>query len=394
MFVGMFGVVGLSLTLKDAFTPAGDSWFIAFYIAVRIVLLALYARAAWHVPLARAYCMQYVIGLSVSSLMLAASLLLPPPARYIVWAGSLIVEFAIPFLNLRATRMIPIDRSHIPERLGLFTILVLGEAVIATATGAASAERTLATFATAAAGFAIAAAIWWINFDFVEDNAIRSNSLFRRFVYLYSHFFMVASIVAIGVGIEHAIIESYDYYLHMPSIALAAGGIAVFLTVTTIVRLVTGVRKMAYVRVVSIVLSLIVLAVGQYLPPTAVVAALFLILCSNIWAESRFSSEHSAEEEFEPHLVPCEHEADMVVHEPRKNVGCEECHKNNYKWVHLRLCRTCGHTGCCDSSAYKHASKHFAETGHPIISSQEAGENWAWCYVDERFVPDSQNHLR
>ena len=63
--------------------------------------------------------------------------------------------------------------------------------------------------------------------------------------------------------------------------------------------------------------------------------------------------------------------------------GCEECLKTGDTWVHLRLCLTCGHVGCCDSSKNKHATKHFHATRHPIIKSFEPGEDWGWCYVDQ-----------
>lgn len=63
--------------------------------------------------------------------------------------------------------------------------------------------------------------------------------------------------------------------------------------------------------------------------------------------------------------------------------GCEECLVLGDEWVHLRLCRTCGHVGCCDASPNKHATKHFLQTRHPIIRSFEPGERWNWCYVDE-----------
>ncbi|MEA2673428.1 MAG: hypothetical protein QOI92_620, partial [Chloroflexota bacterium] len=63
--------------------------------------------------------------------------------------------------------------------------------------------------------------------------------------------------------------------------------------------------------------------------------------------------------------------------------GCEDCLRIGGWWVHLRLCMTCGHVGCCDSSPNQHASKHAHETGHPIIRSQEPGEDWMWCYLDE-----------
>jgi uncharacterized UBP type Zn finger protein len=63
--------------------------------------------------------------------------------------------------------------------------------------------------------------------------------------------------------------------------------------------------------------------------------------------------------------------------------GCEDCLRIGDTWVHLRLCLSCGHVGCCDSSKNKHATKHFHGTKHPLMRSLEPGETWGWCYVDE-----------
>ncbi|GLY27993.1 hypothetical protein Kisp02_13580 [Kineosporia sp. NBRC 101731] len=63
--------------------------------------------------------------------------------------------------------------------------------------------------------------------------------------------------------------------------------------------------------------------------------------------------------------------------------GCEDCLKSGGTWVHLRLCRECGHMGCCDSSPSKHATAHFHSTEHPIVQSAEPGEDWLWCFRDE-----------
>lgn len=65
--------------------------------------------------------------------------------------------------------------------------------------------------------------------------------------------------------------------------------------------------------------------------------------------------------------------------------GCEECVKMGDTWVHLRVCMACGHTGCCDESKNKHATKHYHATKHPVIRSDQPGETWGWCYVDEVF---------
>ena len=75
---------------------------------------------------------------------------------------------------------------------------------------------------------------------------------------------------------------------------------------------------------------------------------------------------------------------------PRAN-GCEECLRTGESWVHLRLCLSCGHVGCCDDSKNKHASAHFRKTQHPIVRSFEPGESWGWCFVDEAFFDEVPN---
>ena len=70
--------------------------------------------------------------------------------------------------------------------------------------------------------------------------------------------------------------------------------------------------------------------------------------------------------------------------------GCEECMKTGDHWVHLRMCLTCGHVGCCDNSRNRHATQHFDATQHPLIVSMEANEDWMWCYLDETVIPIRQ----
>ena len=78
----------------------------------------------------------------------------------------------------------------------------------------------------------------------------------------------------------------------------------------------------------------------------------------------------------------CTHLDYVRTDEPNSS-GCEECLAMGDTWVHLRLCRTCGHVGCCDSSKNKHATRHFHAARHPIMTSLEPGEDWSWCFVDE-----------
>ena len=83
----------------------------------------------------------------------------------------------------------------------------------------------------------------------------------------------------------------------------------------------------------------------------------------------------------------CEHVDSIVAVTPGAD-GCEECLAIGQAWVHLRLCESCGHVGCCDDSPGRHATKHFRETRHPVIRSFEPGETWGWCYIDEAFFEE------
>jgi uncharacterized UBP type Zn finger protein len=82
-------------------------------------------------------------------------------------------------------------------------------------------------------------------------------------------------------------------------------------------------------------------------------------------------------------MAECTHLGEIRNVVPHTTAGCEDCLKIGSTWVHLRLCMTCGHVGCCDSSPNRHASKHFQHDHHPIVRSFEPGEDWGWCYVDQ-----------
>jgi uncharacterized UBP type Zn finger protein len=78
----------------------------------------------------------------------------------------------------------------------------------------------------------------------------------------------------------------------------------------------------------------------------------------------------------------CTH-LDQIKDVPPSGDGCVECLQTGDWWVHLRMCSTCGHIGCCDDSPNRHATKHYHTTKHPIIRSFEPDEEWYYCYPDE-----------
>lgn len=79
---------------------------------------------------------------------------------------------------------------------------------------------------------------------------------------------------------------------------------------------------------------------------------------------------------------PCMHLDQIHAVRPR-TAGCEECLRDGTPWVHLRICMSCGHVGCCDSSPHTHATAHWHATQHPIMRSLEPGETWGWCFAEQ-----------
>lgn len=86
--------------------------------------------------------------------------------------------------------------------------------------------------------------------------------------------------------------------------------------------------------------------------------------------------------------MTCKHSNQITPNVMAKTLGCEECEKSGQLWVSLRVCLTCGHVGCCNSSIGKHAQQHAKDTNHPIVQSKEPGETWVYCYVDQDYLDD------
>ncbi|MFH8365647.1 UBP-type zinc finger domain-containing protein [Streptomyces sp. NPDC018031] len=86
-------------------------------------------------------------------------------------------------------------------------------------------------------------------------------------------------------------------------------------------------------------------------------------------------------------MSECPHMIELPRPEPDPlSDTCTECHAAGSHPVQLRLCLSCGHVGCCDSSPYRHATEHYRTTGHPVMRTIEPGEQWRWCYPDERLI--------
>lgn len=208
---GMLGSAVVAVSLSDG--VADDSSLFAGAFAAMFALLAvLYAHAGRTLPEIRAFCWWFVAGSSIGAVLWLASLAVPAPGRYGFWAVAVVANALIsgPIAYARVAA-VPQQVSHMPERFGLFAIVVLGESLLAVVNGIEAAEWDVASVVTAVAGFVIAASIWWVYFGGFDEDAIDraiaggTNTQVRSFLYGYGHLLLYAAIAASGVGVQMAV---------------------------------------------------------------------------------------------------------------------------------------------------------------------------------------------
>src|SRR5919201_4065043 len=205
-FLGMFGVAALATTVPAAFDGRGNAFALA-YACIRVVLVVLYLRARRHVEPARGLANWFMLMFSIAIVLWLVSLAVASPWKYVFWAAALAYELAAPPRAWRMIRHAPIHPSHIPERFGLLTIIVLGEAVIAVVIGTVDVSWTALSATAAFAGFLVAASLWWLYFEYLDVSVVGQDVL-RGMTFVYSHFLIAAGIAAMGVGVRLAVISA------------------------------------------------------------------------------------------------------------------------------------------------------------------------------------------
>ena len=182
--------------------------FALSYIVFRGVLICQYLHAGYHVPQARELTNWFASGFSISILFWLASLVLPIPWRFAMWTLGLIIDFATPLTAGSRVAKIPPDMAHTTERIGLFTIIVLGESIVAVVGGVSQINWTPMSIAIALLGLSIAFSFWWMYFDTVDESpltAMKQGRMKIALAWLYSHLPLAIGLTATGVGVEKMI---------------------------------------------------------------------------------------------------------------------------------------------------------------------------------------------
>ena len=182
--------------------------FALSYIAFRGVLICQYLHAGYHVPQARHLTNWFAFGFTGSIIFWLVSIFVPLPWRFLLWGLGLIVDFATPLTAGKRVVKVPPDMAHTTERIGLFTIIVLGESIVAVVGGVSGRQWTPVAIAIALLGLSIAFSFWWMYFDTVDESplhAMKKGKMGIALTWLYSHLPLTIGLTATGVGVEKMI---------------------------------------------------------------------------------------------------------------------------------------------------------------------------------------------
>ena len=202
-FAIMLALGGMAVSARTFF-GAGFAVFALSYAAARFVIIVLWLRGGLHNPRLRPLVTRYAVGFTIAAAMWLVAIFVPWPARLIVVVLAIMVDFGTPATTMRIQSDLPsLSRSHLPERFGLFILIVLGESVIAVeqAVGNDFLRGSLAHISAGPATLALAFVLWWLYFDHVAENPPLPSAL-ATLVWTYPHLALVLALGAMGASVQ------------------------------------------------------------------------------------------------------------------------------------------------------------------------------------------------
>ncbi len=239
MLLIMLCSIMLAVNIQGAFSDHAAT-FILLYAILQALLTFLYLWGRRDQE-ARSWATQFATGFAIATVLWLASLWISAPLRYVLWGLALLIEITTPLLVTLRLKKRPVYVSHIPERLGLFTLIVLGELIVHIGSGLSETNWQFNSAVTAIASFIIAACLWWLYFDRVDVAAIQrsqaeqygsSRELIRSFTWSYAHVLIFAGLAVTSVGITLAIGQAEVHLLYVASLTLGLGSALTLLIIT------------------------------------------------------------------------------------------------------------------------------------------------------------------
>ena len=371
-------------------------WFALAYVVARVPLLVMYVRVLPQGGAIAQLARLYIVAFGAGAAVWAASILVPEPARFVVWAVAIAIEFGTPIFAARKINPPPTHVDHFRERYAIFTIIVFGESFVKTLTKLAERGVSVETQVFGGLVFVMAAALWWTYFDDVADSDVRPGNKLMMVGWVYAHLPLTAALTAFGVASKKVVdIEAFDSTIYQPYLWLLAGSIAMALVATAALDALTvsphfavagwdriGPRLLAAAAVFGIAAIWSSPAVAVL---CAIASAVVGQIAYEVWSATRADKRVDVlmAESLGAASAACAHlEAASAVEAPA-SAGCSECTAQGKQWVQLRVCLSCGAVGCCDDSPGRHARAHYEESGHLVIASIEHGDEWAYCFAHD-----------
>jgi low temperature requirement protein LtrA len=275
--VQMLAIAALAINIHGGL-GASSIGFALSYVVIRVMLVFQYLRVAQNIPAARSFATWYAFGFAIAASLWFISTFLPIPFRLAFWLLGIIVDFLTPLTATHLQSKLLPDFEHLPERFGLFVIIVLGESIVSVINGVAQQEWQFMSVVFAVLGFAIAFSLWWIYFENVGSTALRAAGTAQKIqilqVWLYGHLPLVIGMAATGIGVKHLIMSNPMMALNDADRWLICGSTALCLAALAILHR-TGVifqcKARTKHRLGGAIVLLIVAIAGSELPPLAIV---------------------------------------------------------------------------------------------------------------------------
>lgn len=283
VLTGMLTIIFLGINVHNAFEEGAVGFAIA-YVTIRSIVLALYARAARHVPVARASLKLYLASYVPSTCLWLISIVVPEPFRYVLWAIAMIIELSVPIIGSRILTGTPSHPSHLPERFGLFTMIVLGEAIVSVATGTTGTNWQLPSIIAAVGGFAIAACLWWRYYNFL-DSSVVIRGIRSVHIYNYGHLPILMGLTLVAVGTEHTIVEATEHALSAGTRWALCGGVALYMLTIAFIWVGACRRRVTWIAVAAISIAFGLAIAGGTLPPLVTLGLLLAMLVGKVSLE-------------------------------------------------------------------------------------------------------------